>query len=221
MTRFIDKQKAIDLRKQGMSYSQIKTKLGISKSTLSSWLKEMPLSKKRISELRDNNETRIERFRNTMRKKRELRLSKIYNKQKKIIFPLSSKEFFIAGLFLYWGEGSKSYNSTLGMSNTDPAIIKFFIKWISICFKVPRKKLSVQLQLYKDMDIEQEKKYWSQILSIPEKQFIKPYIKETFRKNITHNKGGFGHGTCNIRIGNARLTEKVLMGIKAITNQYI
>ena len=38
MARKKDKQKALTMRKKGMSYSQIKEKLGISKSTLSGWL---------------------------------------------------------------------------------------------------------------------------------------------------------------------------------------
>jgi len=43
MARFQDKEKALALRKQEMSYSQIKSILGISKSTLSSWLRDYPL----------------------------------------------------------------------------------------------------------------------------------------------------------------------------------
>lgn len=48
MTKILEKQKAINLRKKGYSYSQIKEELGTSKSTLSAWLCDMPLSKERI-----------------------------------------------------------------------------------------------------------------------------------------------------------------------------
>jgi len=89
------------LRKQGKSYSQIKKILKVSKSTLSLWLRNYPLSKQIIRELRDWNEQRIEKFRNTMRKKREERLKEVYKSQKKIISPLNKREFFLAGLFLY------------------------------------------------------------------------------------------------------------------------
>lgn len=59
MARKLDKQRAILLRKRGYSYSQIKNKLGISKSTLSGWLYDIPLSEKRIRELRDLSPQRI------------------------------------------------------------------------------------------------------------------------------------------------------------------
>ncbi|PIT87668.1 MAG: hypothetical protein COU31_01820 [Candidatus Magasanikbacteria bacterium CG10_big_fil_rev_8_21_14_0_10_40_10] len=217
MTRFADKNKAILLRKKGMSYSQIKEELKVGKSTLSYWLREMPLTKERIKELKDKNEIRIEKFRNTMKKKKEKRLNIILKKQKKVIFPINKRELFIAGLFLYWGEGTKKHSATLGMTNTDPSIMIFFIKWITECFHIPRKKIKVQMHLYKDMNIQEEIVFWSKKIKIPEKQFTKPYIKSSYNKDIKHNKGGFGHGTCNIRIGNARLTEKIMMSLKAIS----
>jgi len=40
------KQKAISLREEGKSYGEINKILGIAKSTLSTWLKDLPISKK-------------------------------------------------------------------------------------------------------------------------------------------------------------------------------
>ena len=74
MARREDKQKVLEYRKEGFSYSQIKEKLKVSKSTLSGWLCDMPLSEERIRELQADNPIRIERYRNTMRTKREARL---------------------------------------------------------------------------------------------------------------------------------------------------
>ena len=69
-----DKFQALELRKQGKSYSQIKQELALSKSTLSRWLKKYPLSKERILELRGRSPVRIEKYRNTMIRKRENKL---------------------------------------------------------------------------------------------------------------------------------------------------
>ena len=132
MARFADHQKALALRKEGMSYSQIKNILKIGKGTLSHWLQNHPLSKKRIKELRDGGGTRIEKYRETMRQKRIARLKIVYESQRKILLPLNKKELFIAGLFLYWGEGSKSHTTDLRLSNTDPSMIKFFVKNFAI-----------------------------------------------------------------------------------------
>lgn len=217
MARFKDREKALTLRKNGMSYSQIKKELGISKSTLSGWLKDYPLSKKRIEELRDCNEQRIERFRETMRAKREARLSIFYEQEKVKIFPISKRELYLAGLFLYWGEGSKSLSAArLQISNTDPAAVKFFIHWLEI-LGVPKVKMRVQLHLYNNMDIGEETDFWVKALKVGKNQFSKPYIKRSFLSRINH-KGGFGHGTCNLKIGDARLSERVLMALKVVSD---
>ena len=55
----------------------IKEELGISKSTLSGWLKDLPLSDKRISELQSNSQIRIEKSRITKQKKKDGRYPKI------------------------------------------------------------------------------------------------------------------------------------------------
>jgi len=80
MARKKEREKAIQLRLEGKSYTEIKQKLGIGKGTLSGWLHDYPLSSERIKELRDNNPKRIENFRNTMRKKREGQLEIMYKR---------------------------------------------------------------------------------------------------------------------------------------------
>lgn len=220
MARFKDHQRALILRKRGESYGQIKNKLNVGKSTLSTWLKNYPLSKEKIKELRDNNEKRIERYRDTMRTKKEARLKRFYFEQKKLILPFTKRDLLIAGLFLYLGEGSKSKNTQLAITNTDPAIIKFFIIWLNKLLKIPKNKLKVQLHLYADMNKSNEINFWSKTLQISINQFNKPYIKKNNYSNINH-KGSYGHGTCSVVFGNARLTEKIQMSIKVITDKFM
>jgi transcriptional regulator with XRE-family HTH domain len=217
MARIKDKSKAIDLRKKGMSYSQIKAKLGISKGTLSGWLQGMPLSEERIRELRDFSPMRIERCRNTKMKKREKRLDFVYQKMLKDIGKLSKRDLFLAGLFLYWGEGSKTSKYTTAFTNTDPAMVKFFIKWITSCFDVKKSELNILLHLYKDMDINESMGFWSKELKLPLSQFKKPYIKDSKLSGLTY-KSGFGKGTCNVRVGGRDLAEYINQALKYMRN---
>lgn len=219
MARFKDRQKAIQLRLAGKSYSQIKEIIDVSKSTLSYWLKNYPLSDKRIRQLRDWNEKRIENYRETRRKNKEKLLELIYNEMKLEILPFSKRDLFIAGLFLYWGEGGKTKEAELSLSNTNPAIAKFFIYWLENALKINRNKMRIKLHLYKDMDIKKEINFWKRMLGVKKNQFAKPYVKDSNLSSITY-KNGFNHGTCNIIIGNATLTKKILMGLKAIQDYF-
>jgi len=212
------KAEVIKLRLQGASYSQIKKQLGVSKSTLSGWLKKYPLSPERIRELRDFNEQRIENFRNTMRMKRENRQKLVYQKEKEYLQPLSRRELYVAGLLLYWGEGAKTTPAATSLSNTNPSIVKFFVYWLLFILHIPKNKIHVKLHLYSDMNEKNEIDFWSRELKIPKNQFTKSYLKTSTLVGLTYKS--FGHGTCNIMVYSRDLTEKIIQGIKVISDGY-
>lgn len=155
-----------------------------------------------------------------MTAKRELRLKRTYDEEKRKWLPFSKRELFLTGLFLYWGEGTKARRSELVVSNTDPKVITFALYWFTKSLKIPKNKIKVLVHLYEDMNIKQELLFWSKLTKIPLSQFRKPYIKKTSLKSINY-KGTFGHGTCNVRAGNTKLTEKILMALKAVGDYYI
>ena len=222
MARIRDRQNAIELRKQGKTYGQISNELGITKSTLSGWLGNYPLSEKQLDLLKLNKEysrlVAAEKNRLTKQKKHDKRLSDIYQIEKIRWKSLTRKELELAGIFLYWGEGAKRTNGPISLNNTDPQVLKFTLYWLMHALKIPKAKIQVFLHLYNDMDIKNEMKFWSKELKIPLKQFAKPFIKESSRVNLTHK--GFGHGTCGLRVSNILQKEKIMMAIKAISDHY-
>ncbi len=211
MARREDKEKAIRMRLKGASYSQIRASLSVGKGTLSEWLRDYPLSEKRIRELRDRNPKRIESFRNTMARKREVKLKEAYEEAKRSIRKLSKRDLFIAGLFLYWGEGDKNGN-TFSVSNTDPNMMRLFMKW-SRALGIREDKFRVVLHIYSDMDEDKERNFWSDVLKIPIKNFRKTYVKDSTLTGLTY-KNGFKHGTCMVRVYDKKLVSFILMGIK-------
>ncbi len=212
------KLEAIRMRKEGASYSQIKERLKVSKSSLSLWLHDMPLPDKRLRELRDWNVVRIERFRETMRHKREDRWAKVGKHVAKSVGTLSKRELLIAGLFLYWGEGTKTSVASTSLSNTDPAMIRFFIHWLEL-LGVSKSRLRVYVHLYSDMDVQKELRYWSKILDLPLSSFRKPYIKTSNRSDLSYPQK-FTHGTCNLIYGNRDVSEYVLMALDYIRSEF-
>lgn len=220
MANRVLREEVTKLRLQGYTYSQIKRALGVSKSTLSDWLRNLPLSKEQIELLSKNKEhakeLAIERFRETCKNKRFQRLKQVLNKQLAELLPLSDKELFLAGVFLYWGEGEKRHGA-VSISNTDPRIIKFALHWMISSLKISKDKIRASLHLYNDMSIEGSTAFWSTILDIPKNQFRKPYIKKTNREGLTYKS--YGHGTCKLYAGSVTLSERIAMSIKAISDQ--
>lgn len=216
MARKEEKNQAIKLRQQGMSYSQIKEKLSISKSTLSGWLSEMPLSKNRLDELQ-RNERVIEKIRTAKLSKRNSRIGIVRKNVSSEIGLLSKREFFISGFFLYWAEGGKTTRYTASLSNTDPRMIRAFIKWLRI-LGAPMGKMYIRLHLYIDMNEDEEIEYWAKELKIPKTYFRKSYIKKSKLSELTYISRG--HGTCNVIMAGRDIAEYILQGQGVIADLY-
>lgn len=217
MARYKDREQAIKLRHTGMSYSAIKEKIGVSKSTLSYWLREFPLSRERINELRAKSPIRIEKFRNTMQEKRKERLRKVYMRVARNIKKMNKRELFLTGLFLYWGEGGKTKQYTISLSNTDPQMIIFYLKWLK-SISVQEQKIKVRLHLYSDMNIEAETRFWQTVTRLGKTHFQKSHIKKSDSRKRTYR--GFGHGTCNVIVDDRDISEYVLQGLEYIKNNF-
>lgn len=221
MANSVLRGEAIKLRLRGYTFGQIKRELGVAKSTLSGWLRNLPLSEDQLLLLSKSRavsrDVRIERFRQTAKNKWINRLKDRLSEQEKDLLPLTEKEIFLAGVFLYWGEGSKQ-RGVVAISNTDPRVIKFALYWMTKILGVPKEKVYVRLHLYSDMDQNLEKTFWSQALDVSESQFKSSYIKKTTREGITYKS--FGHGTCNLMCFSVPLSEKIAMSIKAISEFY-
>ena len=206
---------AIKLRLLGHSYSEIKNKINASKSTLAYWLYDYPLSRDQIEKLKGRYKIRqIENYRLTVKRRNEARLANTYNVEAESLLPISKREFWIAGLFLYLGEGAKGYGGHIKVANTDPRIVKFVLYWYTTILKIPKERIKVELQLYRDMDVKTIINFWCNLLKIPLGQFRKPYIKKSTTMDIDHT--GFSYGTCGLYYGNVRLKERILMASEAI-----
>ncbi|MEK7659444.1 MAG: hypothetical protein AAB338_02205 [Patescibacteria group bacterium] len=218
MNRRLDRREAIKLRLRGKTYTFIKDYLNVSKGTLSYWLKNIKLTKSQIENIkRSSTERRIENYINTRREKRVKIFESYLKNERRNLLPLSKKDYLIAGLFLYLGEGEKSNWWTTSISNTNPSIIKFSVFWLTKVLKVKKSRVRIHLHLYKDMDIEKEMNFWSKLTGISKKQFRKPYIKKTSSKNIDYHT--FGHGTCRILVEDTKLKNKVISAIRIMLEE--
>jgi len=191
------KQRAIDLRKQGYSYSYIAKFVPVSKSTLSDWLGKIPF--------KPNQHTveTIGKARAASGAKKHLIKVETLNRAKlqseKDIGEISKRDLFMLGLAIYIGEGGKS-NDIIRVVNADPRIIRLCIKWfIEIC-GVKIKQIRIRLYLYPDNNESESIYYWFKFTKIPVSQFQTSIIDR--RENKKENKKGklpFGTAHMSIR----------------------
>ncbi len=219
------KEEAIKLRlEQKLGYASIANLLSVSKSTLSGWLKSYPLSDERILELRSvnlkNNEVKIEKYIKSMRLKREIKFDINYKKYLNTFKKVSKQSKFTAGLMLYLAEGSKKDYYHISIANTDPSVIKFFIKWADEFLNIPIESFKVQLHLYPNMDIEKEVEFWRLVLGLNNNQFYKHQIRKLQKSSFTYRES-FRHGTCQIYFSSSEKKRELMSAIKAFMDSFL
>jgi hypothetical protein len=220
-----DKNEAILLRKEGRSYKQIQETLGVAKSTLSLWLKDIELSeaaKQKIA--RRVHDTSIKAL--VTRNKQQTVLAKERAKriQKEAIreaISLQKDPLFLIGVSLYWAEGYKrgangSKWKCVDFTNSDPEMVKVMMGFFRKFCKVSDDRIRIQLIAHPNIDIGQAVAFWSELTLIPGNQFIRTYCKISRASQGKRPAITLTHGTVHIRIHDVQLFFRIIGWIKGL-----
>lgn len=183
------KQKALELRSQGKSYKEISTILGISKSTLSYWLNRIEItSEQKAVLLEKQREGRLK----GAQKRKTWRITKEHSILAKAaieISRISRRELWLLGIMAYWCEGSKQKANNISgrviFANSDPFLIKLFVKWIKEICKVSENRLVYTLYIHETGNLDASFNFWSKVLGVNKDYFAKTVLK---KHNISTNR---------------------------------
>lgn len=199
-SKYIEKEKAIKLRKQGNSYSEILTKVGVARSTLSEWLRHIKISNPQINRLRLKNEKARKLGSIALKNKRIAKSQHITNQSSLEIKNIDTNTLKIIGAILYWAEGSKQNehepSKELIFTNSDPRMIRIYILWLRKCLFVKDENIKFEIYIHETYSKtpRQLSKYWSGIVGFTSDRLNKIYFKKnkvkSFRKNRSINYNG-------------------------------
>lgn len=177
-----EKEKAIELRKKGYSYNEILHEVAVAKSSLSLWLKDLPLTQSEKEYLHTRKGGNISRGRikvATILHEKRLKRDEIVRKEATDEYERYKKdELFKIGVALYWAEGAKR-NTYFAFSNSDYKMMRVMVSWIEKIHEVKRNNLHVYLYIHKPYAHENCEGFWSEKLSIPLTCFRKTTYKPT------------------------------------------
>ena len=197
MKSLIIKEKAINYRKRGYSYGMISEEIGLSKSTLSDWLKEIPYvpSRKVI------NRIGIARAKSaqTRHNQKVVDILTAERLAKKEFGKLTKRDLWLLGIGLYLGEGTK-LQETVQIINSDPKIIKLSIEWLKKICRLNIENFTIVIYAYPDNNIQKTINFWSKITGISKNQFGKTQIDRRTDKSAKKKR--------KLPYGTARLTVK-------------
>ncbi len=179
-----EKERAIEMRKRGMSYRDILDEVKVAKSSLSLWLKDFPLTdyeKKALKKRRTSNITRGRiKVAGILRNRRLSRESVWLDEARKTFRKYKHEPFFHTGVALYWAEGSKRVNQW-GFTNSDEEMSLVMIKWLEKYIEVKKLELHFRLYIHKLYAHENCELWWQNKLGVQAVQFGKTTYKPSGR----------------------------------------
>ncbi len=193
----IPKEMLLDLYVgKGNSMKEVAEKTGFSPHKISYWMEGYKIRKRTISEA-------------------------IYTKRNpggdpfKIREPnnLLEAELMGIGLGLYWGEGTRMDRNSIRLGNTDPALIKIFVRFLKKFFEVDNSKIRFGLQIFSDMNPDEALRFWMKELGANRSQFQKVIVtpsrgKGTYRKKMNY-------GVLTVYFNNKKLRGVITEKLKA------
>lgn len=203
--KVVEQERARDLRAEGNTLVEIATELGVSKSSVSLWVRDVVFTPKprqrpmfsapsslhlaKLAEIDGMNRRGIER-----------------------IGTLTDDAFFVAGVALYAGEGGKT-DGAATFANCDPGMIAYFCAWLRRYFRIDESRLRVRLYLHVGLDLDAAEDYWSRLTGIPRSQFGKAY-RAVRDPSIRRNK--HEHGLARVDYSCSRTHREVMGLVRAL-----
>jgi hypothetical protein len=218
------KDQALLLRREGKSYFEINSLLGIPKSTLAGWLKGVPFSESvknnqlaRVKQIwgkniSDYNLKRHQEYLEELEGKFHLYASEIP--------PLDKTSLFFLFMGLFWGEGCRKDKSTVRVVNSDPKVIQATQYFLVNNCGVSLEQHHCRVHIHQNANAQQALDFWAEATGIAKQKIrIQTVISSASKNKKPVNTLPFG--TAHIFVYNAKLKQQIdgwLMGIKNQVN---
>ncbi|MEX0918522.1 MAG: helix-turn-helix domain-containing protein [Candidatus Paceibacterota bacterium] len=217
MAKIIEKHKSLKLRLSGLSIKEIASILGVSKSTVSGWCRDISLSDKHLKHLEEKRRSAgTKALLLAAERKRQKRFIDLdfYNKLgAQDVGKLDDRNIMMVALGLYWGEGYKKGSEEWGFTNNDPRMIKFMIIFLNRVCGVNRENLILRISINSSHKKREKvvKQFWISELKVKDSQFTKTSFIKSISKKVYPNFAEH-YGTIRIKVKSGTNLRRRILG---------
>ncbi|MFB7186400.1 hypothetical protein ACFCZT_14040 [Streptomyces sp. NPDC056230] len=207
------REKARELRRQGMTYDRIQVEPGCSKSSISLWMRDLPRPERKRT--REEASAIARRGREVALRRRDEERQEAKKRAQSEIDPMSTNELFLLGVGLYWAEGSKSKphrtQERVTFINSDPDMIKAFLAWLRL-LGVSNDQLRFHVHIHETADATSAERFWADLVGPGVGRFGKTSIKRHNPRTNRKNTGEGYQGCLTIRVNQSAALYRRIEG---------
>jgi transcriptional regulator with XRE-family HTH domain len=203
-------------RELGLPVKEIARRVSVSQSSVSLWVRDVPLTPEQLEALRQMNPAYNRQLRGATRNAERGRARRLASQNHGRELARASETPHAAGSMLYWAEGDKGSRNAARLSNSDPEVLRFFLRFLRTYFDVPDEKLRPTCHLFADHVERQHEieEFWLDTCDLPPeclcKSFVNLYSKYTQKKR--RNK--LPYGTSRITVYSTHVVQSIYGSIQ-------
>lgn len=183
------RREAVILRKQGYSLKELSNRFGVVKSTIALWTEGVVMGEE--AERRLLTVIKRGQFVSAQNKRARTKATEDqYFKEAREEIQSSPNYNKIICAMIYWCEGAKSVKGGIAFTNSDPNLVRTFLKLLRECFVLDENKFHPCIHLHSYHLPQKQLDFWSKVTDIDKQQFIRPYQKPNTGKRIHQNYQG-------------------------------
>jgi transcriptional regulator with XRE-family HTH domain len=207
------RQEARRLRALGWSVKEIERHLGVSRSSVSLWVRDVSLGE--AEQARLISRIRLGPFVAGKRKADRARdVRRTYQEEGRRL-ARERDDTYAAGCMLYWGEGSKARNR-LEICNSDPELVLSFVSFLQRHFAVPPSSMRLALNLFVD-HLERQREiedFWLQTLGLERTALTRTQVNRYSKYSQKKRNGRLPYGTASLRVHSTQIVQTIYGSIQ-------
>jgi transcriptional regulator with XRE-family HTH domain len=203
-------------REEGLPINEIARRVGVSKSSISLWVRDIELTAEQHATLRAMNPAYNRQLSGWLRVAERHRANRLAAQESGRELARRREPLHLAGCMLYWGEGAKGPPNQVCFSNTDPEMVRLFVKFLLTYFEIRDSDIRISCHLFADHLKRQREieRYWLSVAGLPSESLRKSVVNLYSRSSKRKRVNKLPNGTCQVVLSRVLVLQSILGSIQ-------
>jgi len=200
---------------EGRSVKEIARLVGVSRSSVSIWVRDIELRPEQEAVLLARNPAYNGQRNGSAANRERGRARRRGYQQRGRLLARRGDVLYLAGCMLWWAEGARSRHSVC-FTNSDPEMARFFVRFLRDCFGVQSHAISIYCNLFADHEERQREieQFWLEHLGLSSSCLRKSSINTYSRYTKKKRTNKLPYGTCRIVVYSTEIVQTMYGSIQ-------
>jgi hypothetical protein len=214
MTKPVERAKARELRLGGMSIKDIAAQLGVTKSSVSVWVRDIQLTVEQQTTLHDKYHHYSAKLKGSQANYQKGIQRRLQYQNEGRVKAREGDPLHLAGCMLYWAEGTKS-RTNLILVNSDPDMLVFFVRFLRVSLGIADQDIRLFVNCYDNngLSVAEIENKWIVLLGLTRTNLRKTTVN---RQPASSKQNGrkLLYGVCAVVVYQMSVVQRVFGAIQ-------